>query len=143
MPKYRSHKVVEAAKIEKIGGQYGREHGATLHLHGGAEVEVDRAYLDKHEPKVGGYYVRYPPQGYESWSPADVFEEGYSPLEVTGCRLQCGACEICERGGLAQQMRRGALQELSDALGPMSLSGGIAEMKRVAEALKRAKAALE
>jgi hypothetical protein len=31
----------------------------------------------KHAPQVGGYYVRYP-DGYESWSPAKAFEEGYT-----------------------------------------------------------------
>ena len=39
----------------------------------------DEAYLDKHEPQAGGYYVRYA-DGYESWSPAEAFENGYMPI---------------------------------------------------------------
>ena len=30
--------------------------------------------------KPGGYYVRYP-DGYESWSPAEAFEDGYTLVE--------------------------------------------------------------
>lgn len=29
---------------------------------------------------IGGYYVKYP-SGYESWSPAEDFEDGYTLLE--------------------------------------------------------------
>lgn len=36
-------------------------------------------YVEKHEPRVGGYYVVYE-NGYESYSPAKEFEEGYSLL---------------------------------------------------------------
>lgn len=42
-------------------------------------VHVGRAYLKKHAPAVGGYYVRYK-DGYESFSPAEVFEEGYTRI---------------------------------------------------------------
>ncbi len=80
MKKYKSHKIVEAAKIEKISGDYGTVHGATLHFVGGGALLVSRAYLNKHEPNVGGYYVRYP-DGYASWSPADAFEAGYTEIE--------------------------------------------------------------
>ena len=34
--------------------------------------------MAKHE--AGGYYVRYP-DGYESWSPAEAFEEGYTLVD--------------------------------------------------------------
>lgn len=37
---------------------------------------VNKAYLEKHNPQIGGYYVLYP-DGYESWSPAEAFEAGY------------------------------------------------------------------
>lgn len=39
-------------------------------------VDVSSAYMSKHNPKVGGYYIRYE-DGYESWSPAHAFESGY------------------------------------------------------------------
>ncbi len=40
---------------------------------------VDGAYMAKHNPEVGGYWVRYA-DGYESFSPCEAFEEGYSPV---------------------------------------------------------------
>ena len=44
---------------------------------GYAPFSVDAAYVRKHQPKVGGYYVAYK-DGYKSFSPAEAFEEGYS-----------------------------------------------------------------
>ena len=44
---------------------------------GYAPFSVDAAYVRKHQPKVGGYYVVYK-DGYKSFSPAQAFEEGYS-----------------------------------------------------------------
>lgn len=34
-------------------------------------------YMQKHQPRAGGYFVVYK-DGYESWSPAEAFEEGYT-----------------------------------------------------------------
>lgn len=48
-------------------------------------VLVTGEYLKRHSRDregatlVGGYYVRYE-DGYESWSPAKAFEDGYSPM---------------------------------------------------------------
>ena len=80
LPKYKAHKVVEAFKIGALS--------ATLDLTwvlypldgGFGPVVVTRAYMDRHQPKVGGYYVRYP-DGYESWSPAAAFEDGYTLIK--------------------------------------------------------------
>lgn len=41
------------------------------------EIIVNHAYVRKHNPQVGGYYVVYA-DGYESFSPAQAFEEGYT-----------------------------------------------------------------
>jgi hypothetical protein len=101
MRKFKSHKIVEAAKIlDLIPDERG---GAILTL-SGAQTETRQVvagpWLDKHRPGaedttlVGGYFVRYP-DGYESWSPAAAFEEGYapadtmaSPLPVSGYKAQ-------------------------------------------------------
>ena len=40
---------------------------------------ISREYIDKHNPQVGGYFVEYE-GGYLSWSPADVFEDGYERI---------------------------------------------------------------
>lgn len=42
-----------------------------------APFEVDWAFMAKHKPEAGGYYVVYD-DGYKSFSPAKAFEEGYT-----------------------------------------------------------------
>jgi hypothetical protein len=86
--KYVSHKIVTAGKIVTIAEQIGAQ-AAELMFEDDRPmgdrnpqvlVRVDGAYVAKHNPQVGGYYVRYE-DGYESWSPAEAFEAGYT-LEV-------------------------------------------------------------
>jgi hypothetical protein len=79
MPRYRSHKTVWALKIADI--KLNVPTGATITPAdpGYGPFRVDAAYMDKHKPQVGGYYVVYA-DGYKSWSPAQAFEEGYTRL---------------------------------------------------------------
>src|SRR3990167_5567722 len=44
---------------------------------GYADIAVDHAYIKKHNPQVGGYYVVYM-DDYNSYSPAAAFEDGYT-----------------------------------------------------------------
>jgi len=83
MKKWKSHKTVEAARIEEVqmhhpGPELPAE--AVLVLADGERVTVSRQYLAKHQPEAGGYFVRYE-DGYESFSPATSFERGYTPVE--------------------------------------------------------------
>jgi hypothetical protein len=81
MPRYRCHKEVWALKIKAIEKRdYGREATITPEEPGYAPFDVDAAYLAKHDPQVGGYFVVYPPDGYRSFSPAKVFEDGYTRI---------------------------------------------------------------
>lgn len=80
LPRYKCHKEVRAAKIEKVihtsdGGADLVFFNRTLGL-----VHVGLAFLRKHLPQEGGYYVLYD-DGYESWSPAKAFEDGYSIVQ--------------------------------------------------------------
>lgn len=86
MPKYRSHKEVWAlkiAKIEKTQPHINEESDGSCVItpadEGYTPFIVDRAYVQKHDPRVGGYYVVYA-DGYKSWSPAEAFEEGYTRI---------------------------------------------------------------
>lgn len=90
MPKYRSHKHVWALKIAgiafdrdaaKADGNRETDGSATITPDdpGYAPFKVDAAYVHKHDPKVGGYYVVYA-DGYKSWSPSPAFEEGYTRI---------------------------------------------------------------
>lgn len=103
-PQYQSHKVVSALKIAGFKGTgQGAElsfasvdHGPTPGQPEDAEhvwthydpLVVDPAFLAKHNPTVGDYVVRYA-DGYLSVSPAEVFDAGYTPLNlvVTGAKV--------------------------------------------------------
>lgn len=70
--KYRCHKVVEAFKIKHVLGAVGEN----LIIGDGVNVCVTNEWMEKHQPEVGGYFVR-DEDGCESYSPASAFEGGY------------------------------------------------------------------
>jgi hypothetical protein len=88
MPKYKCHKTVHALRIEKIELDIDKANAENRETDGSATItpadagfapfKVDHAYVRKHNPQAGGYYVVYA-DGYKSYSPAKAFEEGYSP----------------------------------------------------------------
>lgn len=87
MPRYQCHKKVWALKIKSIDFDWQAAQRENRETDGSATItpedpryapfRVDHAYVRKHDPKVGGYYVVYD-DGYKSYSPAKAFEEGYS-----------------------------------------------------------------
>ena len=84
MPKYNCHKQVHALKIKLVGANEDDGHGLiTPEDEGHGAFKVSAEYMAKHSPQNGGYYVRYK-DGYESYSPAEAFEEGYSPAGAVG-----------------------------------------------------------
>lgn len=84
-PAYKSHKIVWALKIKDIKQSPASEvcPGGSWKLipaeAGFEAVTVTHAWMQKHDPAVGGYYVVYSDY-YKSYSPAAAFEEGYLPL---------------------------------------------------------------
>jgi hypothetical protein len=82
MPRYRCHKEVHALKIGAIEQ---RDDGNYLIPDDRryAAFWLDPAYISKHSPQPGGYYVVYQ-DGYISFSPAKAFEEGYARLPEVG-----------------------------------------------------------
>lgn len=89
MPRYKSHKTVWALKIKSIAFDADAAHTENRETDGSATItpeepgyapfKVDVAYVRKHDPKAGGYYVVYR-DGYKSWSPATEFEDGYTRI---------------------------------------------------------------
>ncbi len=81
IPEFQCHKKVKAFKISEIRSA-GVKFGATaLHdCNNMYVVYVGDEYCKKHKPVAGGYYVLYK-DGYESFSPAKAFEEGYSLID--------------------------------------------------------------
>lgn len=84
MQKWKSHKVVEAARILSVV-ENPSQPGYILHMSGEkVQVAVTPEWVQKHATDsqsfpalTGGYYVRYE-DGYTSWSPAAAFEAGYA-----------------------------------------------------------------
>ena len=82
MPRYKCHKEVWALKIAELQDPTKPDcesDGSRVIVPadaGYAPFRVDRDYVHKHKPQVGGYYVVYD-DGYKSFSPAKAFEEGY------------------------------------------------------------------
>jgi hypothetical protein len=74
MPRYKCHKEVHALKIADI-----RLDDILIVEAPYSAVRVSREWMEKHEPKVGGYYVVYE-DGYASFSPAQAFENGYARI---------------------------------------------------------------
>lgn len=80
MPKYKCHKEVWALKIKDLKPR-SPDDGTLLMTPDDpkfAPIILDAAYVAKHKPQEGGYYVVYAPDGYASFSPAKVFEDGYT-----------------------------------------------------------------
>jgi hypothetical protein len=89
MPMYRCHKEVWALHLESVrldadeAAKEGRETDGSAILvpreYPFSPFRVDAAYVRKHNPTAGGYFVQYK-DGYTSFSPADAFESGYTRL---------------------------------------------------------------
>lgn len=78
MPRYECHKKVWALKIKEVRASIGDSRiGLVFENPLFSPREVSDEYHNKHQPQAGGYYVQYE-DGYESWSPAEVFESGYT-----------------------------------------------------------------
>lgn len=82
LPRYKCHKEVWALKIKAIDGLNQDPIVRVIitpEEDGYAPFEVDKEYVLKHRLQVGGYYVVYK-DGYKSFSPASVFEDGYKKI---------------------------------------------------------------
>lgn len=76
MKQYRCHKLVHAAQILEM---LPYADPPELVLAGSPPEVVNDSWVERHKPEVGGYFVRYA-NGYESYSPQEAFEEGYTLL---------------------------------------------------------------
>ncbi len=86
LPRYQCHKKVWALKIKSVAlmdsdGIHESDGSATITPEddGYSPFMVGRAFVEKHKPVAGGYYVVYD-DGYKSFSPAKAFEDGYTLL---------------------------------------------------------------
>lgn len=77
LPRWRCHKIVQAAKIVTL-----TEHPfyevPTITLDNGKTLDLEPEWHVKHQPAAGGYLVV--DDHYVSFSPARAFEDGYTLL---------------------------------------------------------------
>lgn len=85
MPQYQCHKKVWALKIKEIVAQdtgddeWDGSYVASWEDDGYGPMRLSAAFCEKHSPVAGGYIVVYE-DGYQSFSPAQAFESGYSRI---------------------------------------------------------------
>lgn len=98
LPQYQCHKKVWALQIRAIALNADGSAFITPAEPGYAVFRVTREYVAKHEPQPGGYWVEYD-NGYQSWSPAKAFQDGYRRLQISVQDLSFGqALEALEIG---------------------------------------------
>ena len=86
LPRWKCHKEVWGDRIKEIR-ELGpndelfstEDSGLRWILDCGGRISVKRSLIGRGRPVVGDYYVRYE-DGYESWSPAKAFEDGYTRI---------------------------------------------------------------
>lgn len=82
LPRWKCHKEVWALKISRVKNEEPEIDGSKILIFDElpfAPIKVGPEYCNKHQPKAGGYYVVYA-DGYQSFSPAQAFEEGYTRI---------------------------------------------------------------
>lgn len=90
MPRYKCHKEIWALKIKEVikdldvARRENRETDGTVTLIFDdpkySPKKMSYEYSRRHKPQPGGYYVVYK-DGYESFSPAEAFESGYTLIQ--------------------------------------------------------------
>ena len=84
MPRYQCHKKVWALKIKEVSLVFPKlGPGGACYLVPEEKMfstlVVSSEYVAKHNPQASGYFVVYE-DGYQSYSPANAFEEGYTRI---------------------------------------------------------------
>jgi len=75
MPRYVCHKVVHALQIQAVIGS-----NLVFEDSDFDDRDMGHEWVSKHQPVAGGWLVVYK-DGYESFSPAEAFEDGYTRIK--------------------------------------------------------------
>ncbi len=82
MRKWKSHKIVEAEPITVVADTITYKGVTTGEGLNAYRHEVPENFFARGRPEIGDYLVRYE-DGYLSWSPKAVFEDGYRLVQRT------------------------------------------------------------
>jgi hypothetical protein len=130
-PLYRCHKQVWALKIKAVLNRneaLPEDDGERVMTFSDPGYEacalvVNAAYMTKHQPEAGGYYVVYG-DGYKSFSPATAFEEGYN-FAVDNRVIGKGGKRRCN-GGIARSKVFVVARAKADPAAGLERDGAIA-----------------
>jgi len=96
IPLYECHKFVRALKIKSVERDIDLASKENRETDGSGIIipenedflpfKVSYDYMKKRAPQAGGYYVVYK-DGYESFSPAEAFEDGYTSADDITMKL--------------------------------------------------------
>lgn len=135
LPLYRSHKLARATKITEVYSTptaHSTTGGVSLNTEHGL-IPVGEEWAKKHQPVAGGYFVKYEEgDGYESYTPAEPFESGWTRVPVAGSgmsshsgrfetidgtKLMILSCQLQGTSGVKRQlMLRRALEAVSNII---------------------------
>ena len=86
LPRWQCHKQVYGDRIKDIRPlplevqlDDAEDSGLRWYLDCGAVITVSKSLIARSGPKVGDYFVQYE-DGYQSWSPATAFKDGYTRI---------------------------------------------------------------
>lgn len=118
LPLYVSHKEVRATAILEVSATYASGACALLIKVGDDEqtFETDAGFASRAIPEPGDMLVIYG-DGYQSWSPRDVFGDGYSLVEPVAAEPVPAAGETVE----------GVVQETAPAADPAAAAKPVEE----------------
>jgi len=106
MQRYQSHKIVEAARITEFnavhGGTYSAvfEDGEDQPLIGSIGDRILKMAVEAGTTVNGGWLMYYP-DGYISWSPHGVFEEGYDLVQPSSGKSKIAGYRELNEGEVA------------------------------------------
>ena len=131
LPKFKCNKIVGAFEVGVI-------EGCRISALNNPEcyTDVDSEFFRRNQRmNEPGYIVEYE-GGYISWSPKDVFESGYSPVDTAKERVKLELKELTEKlDSLEEFVSSDALSNLSSSQADMLIEQ-VAVMSRYAELLK-------
>lgn len=77
-----SSRVKLASQILRVESDPDKRSNQILTLASDKKRVVTAEWFNKHNVHVGGYFIVYPDDGYESFCPADVFERHHEPHSI-------------------------------------------------------------